>query len=149
MRNVWRAPIRDAFSSPDHVFRNCNDSYAFGHTCPPDHSGRNVWRASPFESAGFLGPLLRPLGPAGSLKGSGAVPPGARLGPDVAPKRLLNLTSTCPRLHPDLWSGIFCRRKRHAHEVARRHRAGSGDRENPMRAGAKGIPGLPVKTGLP
>ena len=68
---------------------------------------------------------------------------------DIAPGRLQNLTATRPRLHPDLWSGIFRRRERHAHEVARRHRAGSGDRENPTRAGAKSFPGLPVKTGFP
>ena len=34
-----------------------------------------------------------------------------------------------------------------AMHMKRRHRAGSGDRENPTRAGAKCIPGLPVKTG--
>ena len=40
-------------------------------------------------------------------------------------------------------------RERHAHEVARRHRAGSGDWENPKREGAYNIPGLPVLTGPP
>ena len=38
-------------------------------------------------------------------------------------------------------------RERHAHEVARRHRAGSGDRENPEQGGANSIPGLPVMPG--
>ena len=60
-----------------------------------------------------------------------------------------DLTSARPRLHPDLRSGIFRRRERRAHEVARRHRAGSGDWENPKREGAKCIPGLPVVTGPP
>ena len=60
-----------------------------------------------------------------------------------------DLTWARPRLHRNLPSGIFRRRERHAHEVARRHRAGSGDRENPKRGGAKRIPGLPVKTGPP
>ena len=82
--------------------------------------------------------------------------PGCLLGPPPhgpTALRLENcspdLTSACPRLHPHLLSSIFRRRERHAHEMARRHRAGSGDRENPTRAGAKSIPGLPVKTGLP
>ena len=43
----------------------------------------------------------------------------------------------------------FRRRKRHAPEVARRHRAGSGDRENPRRGGANIIQGLPVMIGRP
>ena len=48
-----------------------------------------------------------------------------------------------------LRSGIFRRRERHAHAMARRHRAGSGDRENPKQGGANRIPGLPVMTGPP
>ena len=69
--------------------------------------------------------------------------PGCLLGPPPhgpTALRLENcspdLTSACPRLHPHLLSSIFRRRERHAHEMARRHRAGSGDRENPTRAGA-------------
>ena len=60
-----------------------------------------------------------------------------------------DLTSARPQLHRNLPSGIFRRRERHAHEVARRHRAGSGDWENPKQEGAKCIPGLPVMTGPP
>ena len=60
-----------------------------------------------------------------------------------------NLISSRPQRHPDLQSGIFRRRERHAHEMARRHRAGSGDRENPKQGGANSIPGLPVMTGPP
>ena len=63
-----------------------------------------------------------------------------------------DLTSACSRLHPNLRSGIFsapCRWERHAHEVARRHRAGSGDWENPKQEGAYDIQGLPVLTGPP
>ena len=51
----------------------------------------------------------------------------------VAQGCLPNLISSRPRRHTDLRSGIFRRRERHAHEMARRHRAGSGDRENPRR----------------
>ena len=69
--------------------------------------------------------------------------------PNVANECLPHLTSACPQLHPDLLSGIFRRREHHAHEVARRHRAGSGDRENPKLEGANHIPGLPVMTGPP
>ena len=60
-----------------------------------------------------------------------------------------NLISSRAQRHPDLRSGIFRRRERHAHEMARRHRAGSGDRENPKQGGANTIPGLPVMTGPP
>ena len=59
-----------------------------------------------------------------------------------------NLISSRAQRHPDLRSGFFRRRERHAHEMARRHRAGSGDRENPKQGGANIIPGLPVMTGL-
>ena len=60
-----------------------------------------------------------------------------------------NLFSSRPHRTPDLRSGIFRRRERHAHEMARRHRAGSGDRENPKQGGARSIPGMPVMTGPP
>ena len=60
-----------------------------------------------------------------------------------------NLISSRPQRIPDLQSGIFRRRERHAHEMARRHKAGSGDRENPKQGGANNIPGLPVMTGPP
>ena len=60
-----------------------------------------------------------------------------------------NVAQGCPPDLTYLQSGIFRRRERHAHEVARRHRAGSGDWENPKRGGAKCIPGLPVMTGPP
>ena len=52
-----------------------------------------------------------------------------------------NLISSRAQRHPDLRSGFFRRRERHAHEMARRHRAGSGDRENPKQGGANKIPG--------
>jgi len=45
-------------------------------------------------------------------------------------------------LRPDM----LRRRARHAYEVALRHRAGSGEWENPARGRAKSIPGLPVVT---
>ena len=38
---------------------------------------------------------------------------------------------------------FFRRRRRHAYEVSWRHRAGSGDWENPGLAGANGMPGCP------
>ena len=67
----------------------------------------------------------------------------------VAQGCLPNLISSRAQRHPDLRSGFFRRRERHAHEMARRHRAGSGDRENPKQGGANSIPGLPVMTGPP
>ena len=60
-----------------------------------------------------------------------------------------DLTWARPRLHRNLPSGIFRRRERHAHEVARRHRAGSGERENPRQERANRILGLPMVTGPP
>jgi len=59
------------------------------------------------------------------------------------------LASACPQPHPDLRSSIFRRRVRHAHEVARGHKAGSGDRENPKWEWANIILGSPVMTGPP
>ena len=48
------------FASLYSMFKLCSDSYASGHTCPPDHAVRSVWRAAPFGSAEPIGP---PLGP--------------------------------------------------------------------------------------
>ena len=45
--------------------------------------------------------------------------------------------------------GTFRRRGHHAHEVSWRHRAGSGDWENPKQERTRCIPGLPVVTGPP
>ena len=138
VRNAWRAPFPDLFGPPYSMFKIYIDSYASGHTCPPDYTVSNVWRASPVR--------LRQTTP--------ALPPPARPPPHgPTALRLENcppdLTSTCPRLPPHLLSSIFRRRERHAHEVARRHTAGSGDRENPKQGGASSIPGLPVMTGFP
>ena len=46
----------------------------------PDHTVCNVWRASPFDSVGPLGPSLWPLGPPRPPKYSGTVPSSDRLG---------------------------------------------------------------------
>ena len=45
--------------------------------------------------------------------------------------------------------GGFRRREHHAYEVASRHRAGSGEWENPKLEGTKCAPGLPVVAGPP
>ena len=55
MRNVWRAPFRDAFVGLDSMFQICCDSYHFGDACLQNHSVRNVWRVSPFDSGALLG----------------------------------------------------------------------------------------------
>jgi len=80
VRNVWRAPCPDPFSIIFCMFKIYNDSYAFGHTCPPNHTVRNVWRASPFDSVEPLGPLAWPLRPPRPPKDSRTVPPGDGLG---------------------------------------------------------------------
>ena len=54
------------FGTHFRVFTPCSE-YAVipmlhGHTCPPPHTVRNVWRASPFDSGEPLGPPLGRLG---------------------------------------------------------------------------------------
>ena len=149
MRNVWRAPFPDQFPLLYAMFKIYCNSYGPGHTCPPDHTVRNVWRASPSASGGPLGAPLWPTGRQDRPRTPERFRRATVWVANVAQGYPPDLTWARPRLHRNLPSGIFRRRERHAHEVARRHRAGSGDRENPTRAGAKSIPGLPVKTGFP
>ena len=99
-----------------------------------------------------LGLLVRSLGPLdpkatqGLRNGSAWRPFGLA----TSPKDALRTSLRHARAYIQTSGPIsFRRRKRHAHEVARRHRAGSGDRENPRRGGANTIPGLPVMTGPP
>ena len=149
MRNVWRAPFPDQFPLLYAMFKIYCNSHGPGHTCPPDHTVRNVWRASPSASGGPLGAPLWPTGRQDRPRTPERFRPTPVWTPNVANECLPHLTSACPQLHPDLPSGNFRSRERHAHEVARRHRAGSGDRENPKLEGANHIPGLPVMTGPP
>ena len=39
------------------MFKICDDSFAFGHTCPANHTACKVWRAPPF---GFDEPVRGP-----------------------------------------------------------------------------------------
>jgi len=48
--------FRTFFALPTCMLKIYSNSYAFAHTCPPNHTGRNVWRTPPFDSAGPLGP---------------------------------------------------------------------------------------------
>ena len=107
MRNVWRAPCPDPFSILFCMFKIYNDSYAFGHTCPSDHTVRNVWRASPFGSAGPLGQHLGRPGRQGRPRTPERVRPGTVWAANVAQRCPPDLTSACPRLHHHFRSGIF------------------------------------------
>ena len=63
MRNVWRAPIPVPFSLRYVMFKIYSNSYGLAHTCPPDHTVRNVWRAPLLHSIEPVGQPLWPLGP--------------------------------------------------------------------------------------
>ena len=103
---------------------------------------RSIPRSPLGSLCGHLGRQGRPSAPEGFR-------PATFWAGNVAQRRRPDLTSTQPWLHPSLPSGIFRSRERHAHEVARRHRAGSGEWENPKQERANNIPGLPVMTGPP
>ena len=107
VRNVWRAPVPDAFSLLDWMFKICNDSHVFWHACPPDRTVRNVWRASPFDSVGPLGPHPWVLGPPRPPRDSKRFRLATIWAGNVAQGCPPDLTSACPRLHPDLRSDIF------------------------------------------
>ena len=94
------------------------------------------------RTLGYLDPQGHPRTPNGSAWRPFGLP--------TSPKDALRTSLRHARAYIQTSGRIsFRRRERHAHEVARRHRAGSGDRENPRRGGANTIPGLPVMTGPP
>ena len=47
----WRAPFRDQCSRLGAMFKLLmrNNSFRFGHACPPTRIAHNVWRASPWQ----------------------------------------------------------------------------------------------------
>ena len=149
VRNVFRASFSDPRSLHYSMFKICYNSYALGHTCPSGRTVRNVFRASPFGSAEPLGQACgRPVRQ-GRPKTPGWFRRVTIWAATVTQGCPTDLTSVRKRLHPNLPSGIFRRRERHAHGDSRRRRAGSGDRENPEQGRAKDIPGLPAMTGPP
>ena len=97
MRNVWRAPFRDAFFGLDSMFKIYCDSYHFRDACLQNHSVRNVWRVSPFDSGALLGLQLGHLNrspthsgtvPLCDRFGSGWWPFGVPTSPRGAPRNL-------------------------------------------------------------
>ena len=118
VRNVFRALIREQHLLFFLMFKIC---YVFPHIlrpCPPEHTVRNVWRASSLPSvpplgrlSGHLGRQARPGIP------SNPAPPGF-WPPKAATECLAPPSRTSPRASSDLPSGILRSRLRHAYEVA-------------------------------
>ena len=59
VRNVFRAPIRDQKFIFLLMFKICYVFHIFLRSCPPEHTVRSIWRASPLPS---IPPLGRPSG---------------------------------------------------------------------------------------
>ena len=118
VRNVFRALIREQHLLFLLLFQIC---YVFPHIlrpCPPEHTVRNVWRASWIPS---VPPLGRPSSHLGRQARPGIpgnpAPPGF-WPPKAATERLAPPSRTSPRAPSDLPSGILRSRLRHAYEVA-------------------------------
>ena len=96
VRNVFRAPVRDQHFIFLLMFKIC---YVFPHflrSCPPEHTVRNIWRASSLPS---IPPLRRPSGHLGRQARPGIAvnpaplvfwPPGAARESPARP------SGTCP-----------------------------------------------------
>ena len=149
MRNAWRVPFPDPFGPPTRCSK-----YTWIHMLLGAHVRRTTLCVTFGERCRSIpSGLLDRLSGHSDHQGRPRTPEWFRRATvraaSVAQGCLPNLISSRPRRHTDLRSGIFRRRERHAHEMARQHKAGSGDRENPKQGGANKIPGLPVTTGPP
>ena len=107
MRNVFRASFPDPFLHCYYMLKIYSNSYAFGNTCLPDHAGSNVWRTSPFDSVGPLGPPPWPLRSQGGPWTPERVHLETLWAANVAQGCPPDLTWACLRLHLNLQSGIF------------------------------------------
>ena len=107
VRNVFRASLPDPFLRFYCMLTILCNSYALGDMCPPDHTGRNVWRTSPFDSVGPLGPPPWPLGLQGRPRTPERGRPGTLWAANIAQECPPDLTSACLRLHLNLQLGIF------------------------------------------
>ena len=118
MRNAFRALIRDQRLFFLLMFKIC---YVFPYMfrpCPPDHTVRNVWRASSIPSVPPLGQASGHLGRQAELGlPDNPAPPGF-WPPKAATECLAQPFRTSPRASSDLPSGILRSRLRHAYEVA-------------------------------
>ena len=118
VRNVCRALIREQHLLFFLMFKIC---YVFPHIlrpCPPEHTVRNVWRASPLPSVPPLGRLSGHLGrQAGPGILSNPAPPGF-WPPKAATECIAPPPWTSSRASSDHPSGILRSRLRHAYEVA-------------------------------
>mgnify|MGYP003317945988 CR=1 FL=1 len=118
VRNVFRALIREQHLLFLVMFKIY---YVIPHIlrpCPPEHTVRNVWRASSLPS---VPPLGRPSGHLGRQARPGIpgnpAPPGF-WPPKAATECLAPPSRTSPRASSDLPRGILHSRLRHAYEVA-------------------------------
>ena len=118
VRNAFRALIREQHLLFLLMLKIC---YVFPHfllPCPPEHTVRNVWRASSIPS---VPPLGRPSGHLGRQARPGIpsnpAPPGF-WPPKAATECLAPPSRTSPRASSDHPSGILRSRLRHAYEVA-------------------------------
>ena len=107
MRNVFRASFPDPFLQCYYVLKTYCNSDASGHTCPPDHTVRNVWRTSPFDSVGPLGPPAWPLGTQGRPRTAERVRWANLWAAKVAQGCSPDLTLACSGLHLNLQWGTF------------------------------------------
>ncbi len=110
--NVHEMTLCVTFGAPQfrtHVrfFVERSKKYVFWHACPPEHTVRNVWRASPFDSVRPLGPHPWALGPPRPPRDSKRFRLATIWAGNVARGCPPDITSACPRLHPDLRSDIF------------------------------------------
>ena len=118
VRNVFRALIRDQHLFFLVMFKTC---YAFPYIlrpCPPEHTVRNVWRASSIPSVPPLGRASGHLGRQAGLGIPGNPAPPGFWPPKAATECLAPPFRTSPRASSDLPSGILRSRLRHAYEVA-------------------------------
>ena len=118
VRNVFRALIREQHLFFLLMFKIC---YVFPHIlrpCPPEHTVRNVWRASSLPSVPPLGRLSGHLARQARPGIPGTPAPLRFWPPKAATECLAPPSRTSPRASSDHPSGILRNRLRHAYEVA-------------------------------
>ena len=111
MRNAWRAPIPVTFSLRYVMFKIYSNSCGLARACPPDHTVRNVWRASLLHS---VEPVGRPLWLLGQPRSPMAArklrddPAERPFGLPKSPRDAFQPLLRCARGYIETISGVFC-----------------------------------------